>query len=206
MTTSTDAVIAGLKQRGLNDVAEQVAASFQIPLEQILSQPLCHRPEVVDARYALLVRLRTLLPSNSAVARVIGLSRYTVNDAVTESRELAEVELARFELADPAPSEPLAYVLRWRRRSQGPAFGITTICATAGNPPGAWERETEWFQGSAADDWKAKYHAAYDRFSKLCRASLHGKHPSNALEPEPSSPPFVPPPDPSSPAPALVQP
>jgi hypothetical protein len=200
MTASTDAVIAGLKQRGLHEVAEQVAASFQIPLEQILSQPLCHQPEVVDARYALLVRLRMLLPSNSAVARVIGLSRFTVSLAVTEARELAEVELARFELADPAPSEPLAYVLRWRGRSQGPAFGITTICATAGNPPGAWERETEWFQGNA-EDWKAKYHEAYGRFSQLCRASLHGKHPSNALEPEPS-PPFVPP-DPSAPAPEV---
>src|SRR5689334_22316464 len=115
MKASTDAVIARLKERGLFDVAAAVAAEHQIPLESILSHPLSHEAEIVNARYALLVRLRAHLPNNSAVARVVGLSSYTVNDAVNEGRELAEVELARFELAEPAPSEPLAYVFRWRR-------------------------------------------------------------------------------------------
>ncbi len=149
-------VLATLDARGFREIADQVAVLFSLPLVDIVDDAN-HAPEFVEARHALISRLRGVLPSNAAVARVLGCDPSTVGIVMHEERSIVECELARFV----APT--VMYVLRWRRRPESlPPFGVATFRATAGDAPG-------WFENEC--DWHPFYPLARARFDELSRAS-----------------------------------
>lgn len=156
-------IIATLKDRGYHEIAEQIARQHHVPLERLVERG--KEPEIVEARHALFIRLRGVLPSNSAVARLLDFDISTVHHALAEETLIVQVELARFDAVDADGNRTgEGYVFRWQRRSN--PFGVVTLRATTSDvAAGTWEQQIEWFDF---------YPRGRQRFDDLCRAAGAG--------------------------------
>lgn len=137
-------ILAELDRRGWREIADQVASMHRLPLLQIIDTR-CHELDIVDARRDLFTQFRPLVPSNAAVARLFGVDHSTVNVAMMASKQIAECKLDEFEVRAPEPGKPIGFIFKYRHGRENP-FAVVTLCATAGENPGAWEKQTEWFR------------------------------------------------------------
>lgn len=109
-------ILQTLRDRDLFELASQVAAEHHFSVAEICSATP-HR-EIVAAKHDLWQRLRLVLHSSSAVARIFGVDHSSIIYATHEPPAMVEVVLDMFEGRG---GESLTF--RWRKKPD--PFGIT---------------------------------------------------------------------------------
>jgi hypothetical protein len=109
-------ILQTLRDRDLFELASQVAASHHFSVEEICSGS--QNREITAAKHDLWQRLRVVLYSSSAVARIFGVDPSTIGYATLSPPAIVEVVL---DLFDGRGGESLTF--RWRKKPD--PFGVT---------------------------------------------------------------------------------